>query len=441
MPADPCRQCPQARNALNGTYCQQLNRYVQHADKAPCRPPQTTSNMDNQQVAIIKPENMQAIVQAAPQSYADNRASHDRCLAAGQAILAAIQAQGMDDGLDHEAAAFLDKARRTVKAMNERRSAVTKLFDEVRSAFTSLENDIDPAKPGTVPHQLQQLRNQHAARKHAEAEARRREAEARRLAEEDLRKFRQDVEDDFKQQHQELVNAAINALTEKDNAVTLENYDSTLAELKNFGRELPENWASGLKSRVRIPVGVATNEVKAVEQEVRERLSGQLREQYAFEVGSTLDYILDHLPSKKANFERIAQANAEEAARIKAEMEARQQAEAARMEQERREREAAEKQKAETERQAAEMASLFDAQAAASTSSKARVTKRINLLNPEGIMPVISLWWSKEGRNLSVDELAKMFKKQIAFCEKLANKEGLLIESENVEYVDEVKAK
>ena len=88
------------------------------------------------------------------------------------------------------------------------------------------------------------------------------------------------------------------------------------------------------------------------------------------------------------------------------------------------------------------MISLFDAQATTSTyQPKTKVTKKINLLNPEGIMPVISLWWSKEGCTLSVEELSKMFKKQITFCEKLANKDELFIQNESVEYVDEVKVK
>ena len=34
-----------------------------------------------------------------------------------------------------------------------------------------------------------------------------------------------------------------------------------------------------------------------------------------------------------------------------------------------------------------------------------------------------------------------MFKKQITFCEKLANKEDIFVNDESVEYVDEVKAK
>lgn len=395
------------------------------------------------ELTIIRPENMNEIIQAAPKSYELNRISRDNCVNFGQNILHTIQQQGMNDDIDRQAASFIEKARRTVKAMNERRSPVTKLFDQVRTAFTAIENEIDPAKSGTIGYQLQEFRNQYAAKKRAEEERRLREEMVRRQAEEAARKFRMDVEDDLKQQFQRLVNDAINQITTADNGLTLENYDNTLALLKStkayVDKGLPSEWFAKLRTFVRIPTGVNAAEI---ETEIKQKLHKQFIEQYMAEVGDTLDYTLDRLPSKKANLEKIAKANAEEAARMKAEMEARQKAEAERIEKERAEREAEEKRKAELERKTAEMTSLFDGQAAASTyQPKTKVTKKITLLNPEGIMPVISLWWSKEGCTLSVGELAKMFKKQIAFCEKLANKDEVFIQNESVEYVDEVKAK
>lgn len=442
MPPEECVSCPKSHKGINGLHCDKLHRYINYADTAPCRPQQNKNNMDNNDLAIIKPENMKEIMLAVPQSYELNKKSRDNCVDFGRNILDMINRQGMDDGLDSQAATFIEKARRTVKAMNERRSPVTKLFDQVRTAFTTIENDIDPSKSGTIPHQLQQLRNQYAARKRAEEEQLRWEAEARRKAEEARQRFRQDVEDDFKKQFQQLVNENIDKLTATDNNVTLDTYEQSLAFIKGFDKELPSGWLANLKSCARIPGGMDISEVKAVEDDIKQRLGKQFSEQYAFEVGQTADYILDRLPSKKANLEKIVQANAEEAARIKAEMEARQKAEAQRIEAERAAREAEERRKAEMERKAAEMTSLFDSQAvAAAYAPKTKVTKKINLLNPEGIMPILSLWWSKEGCTLSVDELTKMFKKQIAFCEKLANKEDLTINDESVEYVDEVKAK
>lgn len=399
--------------------------------------------MGDNELTIIRPENMNEIMQAAPKSYELNRISRDNCVNFGQNILYTIQQQGMNDELDKQAASFIDKARRTVKAMNERRSPVTKLFDQVRAAYTAIENEIDPAKAGTIGYQLQQFRNQYAAKKRAEEEKRLREEMERRRAEEARRKFRMDLEDDLKQQFQRLVNDAINQIKTADNGLTLENYDNTLALLKStkayVDKGLPSEWFAKLRTLVRIPAGVNAAEI---EKETKEKLHKQFIEQYIAEVGDTLDYTLDRLPSKKANLERMAKADAEEAARIKAEMEARQKAGAERMEQERAAREAEEKRKAEMERGAAEMKSLFDGQAAvAGYQPKTKVTKRINLLNPEGIMPILSLWWSKEGCTLTVEELAKMFKKQITFCEKLANKEDIFVKNESVEYIEEVKAK
>ncbi len=394
------------------------------------------------EITIIRPENMREIMQAAPQCYELNRTSRDNCVNFGQNILHAIHQQGMDDELDKQAAAFIEKARRTVKVMNERRSPVTKLFDQVRAAYTAVENEIDPAKTGTIGYQLQQLRNQYAAKKRAEEEKRLREEMARRQAEEAAHKFRMDVEDDFKQKFQDLVNSTLNKITEVDNNLTLENYDNSLALLRSIKATTEDcvpAWIETLHTSRLIPMGI---KVADVEKEIKQKLCKQFCDQYLSEVGDTVDYTIDRLPSKKANLERMAKADAEEAARIKAEMEARQKAEAERMEQERAAREAEEKRKAEMERGAAEMKSLFDGQAAfAGYQPKTKVTKKINLLNPEGIMPILSLWWSKEGCTLTVEELAKIFKKQISFCEKLANKEDIFVRNESVEYVDEVKAK
>ena len=394
------------------------------------------------EITIIRPENMREIMQAAPQCYELNRTSRDNCVNFGQNILHAIHQQGMDDELDKQAAAFIEKARRTVKVMNERRSPVTKLFDQVRAAYTAVENEIDPTKTGTIGYQLQQLRNQYAAKKRAEEEKRLREEMERRRAEEAARKFRMDVEDDFKQKFQDLVNSMLNKITEVDNNLTLENYDNSLASLrliKATTEDCVPAWIETLHTSRLIPMGI---KVADVEKEIKQKLCKQFCDQYLSEVGDTVDYTIDRLPSKKANLERMAKADAEEAARIKAEMEARQKAEAERMEKERAAREAEEKRKAEMERGAAEMKSLFDGQAAVvGYQPKTKVTKKINLLNPEGIMPILSLWWSKEGCTLTVEELAKMFKKQITFCEKLANKEDIFVRNESVEYIEEVKAK
>ena len=394
------------------------------------------------QLAIIKQENIQTIVSAAPQAYTDNKLSCDNCNRAGQSILDAILAQGMTDELDQQASQYIEKVRRTLKKMNERRMPVTQLFDTIRKEFTAMENGIDPTKAGTIPYQLQQQRNQYAAKKRAEEEERLRKEYERQQAEQARARLKQEIEEDYKAQLQQLINKACNALAAIDNAVTLENYEESYTQIKDYSTQLPADFLYNLHTLIRIPAGITVDELSKVEIETKERLTKQFNEQYDFEVDSTKQYIINRLPSKKANLQRMAQASAEEAARIEAEMEARQRKEAEAQEAERRRKEEEEKQQAELARQQTELQSLFGQQAIVSSGyqPKIKVAQKINLLNPEGIMPIISMWWAKEGCRLSVDELAKMFKKQITFCEKLA-KEGTFIEDENVEYVEDVKAK
>lgn len=395
------------------------------------------------ELAIIKQENIQTIVSAAPQSYSDNKLSCERCISAGQSILNTITASGgMTDELDKEAALFIEKARKTVKKMNEKRSPVTKLFDDIRREFTVIENAIDPTKADTIPYKLQQYRNQYAAKKRAEEEKRRQEEYKRQQAEQARVKLRQDIEGDFKTQFQTYLNQSINWLTAKDSSVTLENYNTVYSEVKNFSASLPADWLQNLHTLIRIPGNVSVDELRQIETDTKERLGKQFTEQYTAEIQDNKDFILDRLPSKKANLERIAQADTADAARAKAEMEERQRKEAQEREAERKRREEEEKQKAEMTRQQAEMSGLFAEQASMQNyQPKVKVTQKIELLNPEGIMPILSMWWSKEGCTLSVEELSKLFKKQITFCEKLANKDSVYIENESVQYIDDVKAK
>lgn len=385
-------------------------------------------------------ENVGAIVRNTPESYRKNQLSHDNCLKACAQLLADIKENGMTDELDQTAAKYLEKTRKTVKAMNELRSPVTKLFDRVRAEFTMLENEIDPSKSGTVPYQLQQLRNQYAEQKRKEEEARRRAEEAKRQAELAREQYRNACEEDYKVKFNELVVSRINELTELNSNVTLENYGAVLDTVTGYAVELPADWCP--PSSVRMPLNLSPDENRKIRADVMQKLIKQFSEQYKSEVGDYRQDILDKLPSKKTELERAAKASAEEAARIQQEIKQREAAELARKEQERIAREQEEAKKAEVQKANAEAANLFD-MAQVTTQAyqpKAKVTKRIRIVSQNGYMQVLMMWWAKEGCKLSDEELAKTFKKQITFCEKLANKEGELISDRSVEYYDDVKA-
>lgn len=388
---------------------------------------------------IARQENIATIVKAGPQSYQANTLSCQRCAEAGQQLLDEIERNGMSDELDKRLAAYIEKTRKTVKAMNERRSPVTKLFDQVRSEFTILENTIDPTKKDTVPFRIAQYRNAYAARKREEEERRRQAELAAQEAVRAKESCRAAVEEDYRRSFNNLVTGSINELTKLNTGVTLENYTAVFDTVTGYQSSLSANWYP--PSAVRLPYNVSPEETKAIRDEVFRKLRPSFEEQFAFEVDEYRREILEKLPSKKVELERMAEADAAEAARLKAEMAKREAEEAARKEQERQKAEAEAKQKAELDKANAEMSGLFGvAKAEQIHTPKSKVTKKIKVIDPSAFLGIVSMWWQREGCTLSVDELSKIFKKQLTFCEKLATKEDIFVEAAGLEYYDDVKA-
>lgn len=390
-------------------------------------------------ITIIKQENINLIVQDAPKAYSENQVSHDRCIDFGAKLLATIQQQGMSDELDQQAAKYIGMAKATIKKMNDKRSPLTKLFDEIRTQFTTFENEIDPTKKDTVPYKLQQLRNQFAAKKREEEERKRQELIMRQQAEQARNKYRADVEEFYRRHFNSVLCEMTNQLTQLFSTVTLENYEQRLNEIRDFPctntYETPE-------PAVMRPVNVPFDELASIKTEILNTLLPEFSARITQELETSRDHYIDMMPSKKKELERAAQASAEEAERIRKQMEAREAEEAARKEAERKQREEQERQAAEMKKQAESMNDLFaGAEASMQTyTPKASVKKKLVPLNVEAFPEIITLWWTKEGQYLTIEELAKMFKKQITFCEKLA-KEGETIKSEHICYEDEVKAK
>lgn len=397
------------------------------------------------ELAIIRKENIELIVSSAPAAYNENTVSHDRCIEAGRQLLAAMQ-QGMTDELDQQAAAFIEKARKTVRKMNDKRAPLTKLFDEVRGAFTGMENEIDVTKSGTIPYMIQNLRNQYAAKKREEELARQREAMRKQQIEQAGIKYRQDCDNDYQNSLRSNLQFYIDGLRELFSGVTLDNYNQRKSDIEQFDINFPEDCLQTLRSSAPLPpAGYFTSEeLERVREASLNAILRTFRTEWKRALSDEQYRILNLMPSKKQELERAAQASAEEAERIRQQMKEREEAEAKRLEQERLQREQQQRMEAEMNAKKAAMGDLFD-QASAQVGNpayqpKTSVKKKLVPLNVEAFPEIISLWWMREGCQLSIEELSKMFKKQITFCEKCA-KEGELIESEHIYYEDEVKAK
>lgn len=402
--------------------------------------------MSDNQLPILRQENVQMITHSAPEAYNTNSLSTQKCSDFGQRLLDEINSYGMSDDLDKRCAEYVEKAKRTIKAMNERRSPITKLFDQIRSAYTAMESTIDPTKKGTVPFMIQQARNAYAAKKREEAERARQEEMRRQQREQAIIRYKQEAEDDYHRQFDSLVTEKINYLTSLNQSLTVENFDAESKKIKDFNITLGNEWFQYCQSYAHKPYEITDAEAIDIRQSILNRISKQFKEQFQAEVGEYRDTIVDALPSKKRELERMAKASAEEQARMKADLTAREAAETRRLDEERKRKEEEAKAAKQVQQSANEMDGLF-AQTAVATpvgyQPKTSVKQKIAVDTADGVLAVVSMWWSKEGQFLSVEELLKIFKKQITFCEKVANDKDNpeFINSPFVRYEEEVKAR
>ena len=400
----------------------------------------------NTSLTIFDTANVGTLAETAQSAYRENAVSCQRCNDYGKTLLDKIaQSGGMNDALDAEAALYIEKAKKTVAKMNGKRSAVTQLFDNIRSAYTSLENEIDAKTQGTIPSQVQSLRNAYAAYKQERYEAEQREKLKKVQHDNALAAYRDAVEADIQSQLNSFIKINCEQIDIFANGRTLANIDEAEDSLNKITGEFPPAWIESTEPEAAADSCLTEDEAKDVVAAVKAQHAAGYAEQYTFEVLSCRDAAIARIPSKKEELQKLADASAEEAERIKQQMQEREEAEAKKRDQERAEREAKEKAAAELAAQKREMDNLFANATVQATSFKvnATVKQKIRVIHPEGFMQVVGMWWSQCGNQMSIEELEKVFSKQLTFCNKLANDKNnpMLIQSENIEYINEVKAK
>lgn len=397
--------------------------------------------MENQ---LIRQNEIGEISQIALDAIAKNQNSSQSCIDYGNRLLA-IAEQGMNDDVDSSLENYIDKTRKTVALMNDRRKPVTQLFDRIRSGFTQLETAIDPKVAGTPANKAQKLRDQYARKKYEEEERRRREAERMAQVERDKASYLEACEKEIYGFFNQRTNQAINRLISLNSSLTYSNFDEVSAQIDSFDCKFPVKNISGYTFGVMLPSSLSMEEVKAIQKKALDK-GFALSEQYEFDVQSQKDSIMQLLPSKYNELqaiERQKKVDAQVAAVREAEMKRKEKEEQERKEQERKAEEERKKQEEELKKSQESVESLFAT--ASSTVSvpqkKVKVKKMVRVKNPKGYADLFNYWWIGEGQYLTKEELEKVFKKQISFAEKAANQNNDFIKSDNLEYVDEIKAK
>lgn len=402
---------------------------------------------DNNQ--LVKVEEFNNIMRSAPAVLQRNQTSVSACNQAGQALLDTIEAAGgiNTDELDTAVAEYLAKTKITVDNMNKRRKALTQLLSNVSKSFTTLEAAIDVKSSVTIPYRLQQARNKYAAKKLEEQ--RRREEEARRaqMVENEKAQYRSDISLLLERAYGDYVSRHISYLNGVMNRATLSTYDESVRLIKEASTDF--SWSDFVKgvNDTFTTCHITAETRKSIKNEVASQKKVEFARRYAFEMDELRQSLIDRLPSLRKQLEEqeaLRRTNEADAKRMEEERQRKAREEAARLEEARKRQEEEARAKAEADKAAAEVQAAFDfgaANAVSPATQKVKVKKKIKITNPQGFLQVYQMWFTREGINMSMEDLEKVHKKMITFCEKIANKDGETIQSGFVKYVDDVTAR
>lgn len=396
--------------------------------------------------SLIKVEEFTSIMQNAPATLDRNQKSVEGSNNFGQSLLDTIEANGgLNDELDSKVAAYLDKIKVTVKSMEERRKPLTQLFDQVRKTFTTLESSISLKDTSTIPGKLSVMRDQYAAKKIEEERKRKAEETRRQNIENEKSTYKASIELALNQHFTSFFNSKSEALIEVWQSLNYANFNDKSLTIKKWSVIYPIEHFKMFRDTVTTfyldPLTKST-----IFTEVMTGKYDAFATQYKFDMEDLISSYVDRLPSRQREIneqENLKRTNAEAAAKLEAERLQREEEERKQRALEQQQKEKAAEQEAQSKVQASQMNNLFDSSSASvtPTPTNAKATEKIKILHPAGILEIYQMWWINEGQSLPIDELEKIHKKMITFCEKKANKDDEHIKSQYIQYVEDIKAK
>lgn len=394
---------------------------------------------------LIKVEEFTSLMKSAPDALGKNQKSIANCNSAGQAILDTIQGEGMTDELDAKAAEYLKKVNVTITNMKSRRAPVTQLFDRIRSIFTTDEKAIDPKDKSTIPGKIAAERDRYAALKREEERRKQQEMQRQANIEKEKGTYRLAIEQAINTHMSSYFAEQQKNLSHIWESITLATFELKEKSIRGWSTLYPREHFDTFNQDITTYYLDAQTKAN-IKAEILSNKYSAFSQQYKFDMEDLRQSFIDRLSSKKQELieeEELRKKDAEAAAKAEAERKQREEEERKQRELEIQQKEHEQQQKAEPSIQSAQMNSLFATAAASVTTrtSKAKVTERIKILHPAGFLEIYQMWWINEGQNLTIEELEKIHKKMISFCEKKANSnDEMKIKSKYIRYEEEVKA-
>ena len=394
---------------------------------------------------LIKVEEFTSLMKSAPDALGKNQKSIANCNSAGQAILDTIQGEGMTDELDAKAAEYLKKVNVTITNMKSRRAPVTQLFDRIRSIFTTDEKAIDPKDKSTIPGKIAAERDRYAALKREEERRKQQEMQRQANIEKEKGTYQLAIEQAINTHMSSYFAEQQKNLSHIWESITLATFELKEKSIRGWSTLYPREHFDTFNQDITTYHLDAQTKAN-IKAEILSNKYSAFSQQYKFDMEDLRQSFIDRLSSKKKELieeEELRKKDAEAAAKAEAERKQREEEERKQRELEIQQKEHEQQQKAESSIQSAQMNSLFATAAASVTTraSKAKVTERIKILHPAGFLEIYQMWWINEGQNLTIEELEKIHKKMISFCEKKANSDDeMKIKSKYIRYEEEVKA-
>jgi hypothetical protein len=440
----------------------------------------TASAPENNQVAII--HNSIEIFRSAPEVLKENQLKTQKALAVGGSVLDQWhQAWAIEDETermealskaDERSNTYLVNCGNAIKQQKDLRAAITQMMDNFKKMFTEAENEIDKAKPNTIPAKIQNNRDTYAQESFKITERKRQEAEREAAKKKDAIELRSNAEIRLFNKYSEYLLAQKTKIQNSFNAITLADFEDKSVKLKAYTPALKPEVITGFELGLYSSFHTK-DEIAAFITEVTENKLDEFTSNYAAELTLLRDDLIDNLPSKKAeldeqkrlNDEAIeaerkankekdeakkkqlqeladkAKADKEKAAQEKLD---REREDAIRMQNESDAAKKQAEQEADIKKQGEQTMVMFEQEAIiAETASTAEVRQgyEIIVLHPVGYTQVFQLWFENEGKNLPVDKMGNTKLDQMkTWAEKYALKSNVKIDSKFLKYDESFKA-
>lgn len=396
---------------------------------------------------LIKTEEVSSIITSFPIIMEKNRKSLASCENAGKTLLDTIEAEGMTETIDQAAAEYLSKVNLLITNMSSRRQPITQIFDKIRSYFTSQEKSIDPKITTTIPGRLAAKRNEYATWKYQQDQLRRKEVERLANIENERISYKIRIEEAIHKAFNAYLSQRSSELTSIFSEMTLLTFSRDTNRILLFSTEYPKVQFDTLSSIEEVTYYLSADDKRAIRISILAGKYEELKNLFHTKIKELKQSYSDQFISKQKELKEIEELKkTNEAAALQAEEDRknRESEEGVRQEEELRRQEATRSQKAAADQQAESMQSLFAAASASVSTplSNAKVKEKIKVLHPAGFVEVYQMWWINEGQSLPIEELEKIHKKMLTFCEKQANsKDPQHINSAYIKYTEEIKAK